>query len=189
MAKVSGPLFSVEASGKFGSALVFFPWKGINVVRQLIKPANPQTGGQGDQRLVLGGTGRACSAVKPTSDYEGQLNTLGLIPAGQTKQSYLVKKIISTYMYNPTTYEAMVTEFNSHSAKTDFTSAASGLALADFDIDYKSTTSAYPKGMMLYVLAKLAIASAFTGTPYTTALASWTGTEITAFVADLAAAA
>jgi len=92
-------------------------------------------------------------------------------------------------MYNPTAYEAIVTEFNSHSAKNDFTSAASGLALADFDIDYKSTDSAYPKGMMLYVLAKLAIASAFTGTPYTTALASWTGTEITAFVADLAAAA
>lgn len=189
MAKVSGPLFSVEASGKFGSALVFFPWKGINVVRQLIKPANPRTGGQGDQRLVLGGTGRACSVVKPTSDYAGQLNTLGLIPAAQTRQSYLVKKIISSYMYDATAYEAMVTEFNAHSAKTDFTSAAGGLALADFDIEYKSTANAYPKGMMLYVLAKLAIASAFTGTPYTTKLSDWTTTQITAFVADLAAAA
>ena len=188
MAKVSGPLFSVEASGKFGSALVFFPWKGINVVRQLIKPANPQTGAQGDQRLILGGTGRACSVVNTTSDYAGQLNTLELIPAGQTKQSYLVKKIIDTYMYNATAYEAMVTEFNAHSAKTDFTTAATGLALADFDIDYKNTSNAYPKGLMLYVLAKLAIALGFTGSPYTKALASWTGTEVTGFVADLAAA-
>jgi len=187
MAKVSGPLFSVEASGKFGSALVFFPWKGINVVRQLIKPANPKTGSQGDQRLILGGTGRACSVVDPTSDFKGQLDTLGLIPAGQTKQSYLVKKIIDTYMYSAVAFEAMVTEFDGHTAKADFTSNAGNLALADFDITYKSTTSPYSKGLMLYILAKLAIAVGFTGSPYTTPLASWTGTEITAFIADLAA--
>ena len=33
MAKTTGPLFSMDASGKFGGALVFGKWKGRNVVR------------------------------------------------------------------------------------------------------------------------------------------------------------
>ncbi|MEJ6950327.1 hypothetical protein [Natronospora cellulosivora (SeqCode)] len=40
MAKVTGPLFSLEASGKFANSLVFSKWKGINTVRQYAKPAN-----------------------------------------------------------------------------------------------------------------------------------------------------
>lgn len=188
MAKVTMPLMSGTASGKIGDAIVFFGWKGINVVRGFVIPANPMSNDQGDQRLILGGVGRACGAVKKKSDYEGQLNTLGLIPAGQTKQSYLVKKIIDLYMANATAFEAIYTEFNAHSAKTDFTSSAAGIGLADLDISYKGTAHSFSKGMQLYVLAKVAIALAFTGSPYTTALASWTSTEITAMVADLAAA-
>ncbi|MFA5080871.1 MAG: hypothetical protein WC472_04610 [Candidatus Paceibacterota bacterium] len=188
MAKVTMPLMSGTASGKIGDAIVFFGWKGINVVRGFVIPANPQSGDQGDQRQILGGVGRACGAVKKTSEYEGQLNTLGLIPAGQTKQSYLVKKIIDTYMATPVAFEAIYTEFEAHSAKADFTSDAASIGLADVNIAYKSTAHAFSKGMQLYVLAKVAIALAFTGSPYTTALASWTGTEITALLADLAAA-
>ena len=46
MAKVSGPLMSMDASGKFGGALVFSKWKGRNVVRQLVIPGNPNSAGQ-----------------------------------------------------------------------------------------------------------------------------------------------
>ena len=46
MAKVSGPLMSMESSGKFGGTLVFTKWKGRAVVRQLVKPANPKSAGQ-----------------------------------------------------------------------------------------------------------------------------------------------
>lgn len=188
MAKVTMPLMSGTASGKIGDAIVFFGWKGINVVRGFVIPANPQSNDQGDQRLILGGVGRACGAVKKTSDYAEQLTTLGLIPSGQTKQSYLVKKIIDTYMAKATNFEEIYTEFEAHSAKTDFTSSAGGIALADLDIAYKGTAHSFSKGMQLYVLAKIAIALGFTGAPYTTALASWTGTEIASLVADLAAA-
>lgn len=188
MAKVTMPLMSGTASGKIGDAIVFFGWKGINVVRGFVIPANPQSNDQGDQRLILGGVGRACGAVKKTSDYEGQLNTLGLIPAGQTKQSYLVKKIIDLYMYDATHFEGIYTEFEAHSAKADFTSSAAGIGLATLDVAYKGTAHSFSAGMQLYVLAKVAIALAFTGAPYTTALASWTATEISALVADLAAA-
>lgn len=43
MAKVTGPLFSLDASGKFADSLVFMKWKGINTVRQYTKPTNVNT--------------------------------------------------------------------------------------------------------------------------------------------------
>jgi len=43
MSKVIGPLGSFGASGQIGKLHVFFPWKGLNVVRQYIVPSNPNT--------------------------------------------------------------------------------------------------------------------------------------------------
>jgi len=53
MAKLKGPLFSLGASQQLGKALVFFPWKGLNVVREYVTPANPRTDGQTTQRGYL----------------------------------------------------------------------------------------------------------------------------------------
>lgn len=50
VAKVNAPLLSFGASGSIGDALTFFPWKGLNVVRTWVKPANPNTGAQSTQR-------------------------------------------------------------------------------------------------------------------------------------------
>lgn len=50
MAKLKAPLMSLGASGQLGKALVFFSWKGLNVVRQHIVPTNPNTQPQKDQR-------------------------------------------------------------------------------------------------------------------------------------------
>ena len=50
MAKLKAPLMSLGASGQVGKALVFFPWKGINAVREHVVPANPKTTGQNTQR-------------------------------------------------------------------------------------------------------------------------------------------
>jgi hypothetical protein len=46
MAKVTGGLLSLSASGSIAEALVFGSWKGISTVRQYVKPANPQTTAQ-----------------------------------------------------------------------------------------------------------------------------------------------
>jgi len=43
MAKVTGPLMSMDARGKIADSLVFIGWKGIQTVRQFIIPANPDT--------------------------------------------------------------------------------------------------------------------------------------------------
>ena len=50
MAKLKGPLFSLGASGQIAKALVYFPWKGLNLVREHVVPSNPNTTGQVTQR-------------------------------------------------------------------------------------------------------------------------------------------
>lgn len=50
MAKLKAPLLSLGASQKLGNALVFFSWKGINVVREYVIPANPRSADQITQR-------------------------------------------------------------------------------------------------------------------------------------------
>lgn len=53
MAKLKMPLGSLGASGQLGKALVFFPWKGLNCVREWVIPANPKSQAQRDQRDLL----------------------------------------------------------------------------------------------------------------------------------------
>ena len=50
MAKVTGPLLSLDARGQIGKALVFSNWKGIQDVRQFVVPSNPNTAAQQTQR-------------------------------------------------------------------------------------------------------------------------------------------
>lgn len=53
MAKLKAPLFSLGARGALGKALVYFPWKGIDCVREYVIPTNPRTAGQVTQRGYL----------------------------------------------------------------------------------------------------------------------------------------
>lgn len=50
MARVTGPLMSMEASGTIGKTLTFANWVGRQYVRRWTRPANPQTQNQMDQR-------------------------------------------------------------------------------------------------------------------------------------------
>ncbi len=53
MAKLKAPLLSFGASGAIAKAIVYFPWKGLNVAREYVIPSNPQTKPQQDQRGYL----------------------------------------------------------------------------------------------------------------------------------------
>jgi len=53
MAKLKGPAFSLGASGQLAKTLVYFGWKGLNVVREYVIPANPKTDPQTTQRGYL----------------------------------------------------------------------------------------------------------------------------------------
>lgn len=183
MAKVTGPLYSMSASGKLGNAIVFFPWKGINAVRQWVVPVNKMSAGQGNTRIALGGTGRSVGEIKPSASFAQQLIDLNLIPAGQTKQSFMVKYIIDHYISNSTLYAAELAALTGHTAYADWGALADTLGIVEFDLDY-ATYAPYNKALGLYLIAKTAIALGFTGAPYTTALSAWTATQIDAMGAD-----
>lgn len=54
MVRVKGPLFSMEASGTIGNAIVFSKWKGRDYVRRHAIPSNPKSGLQVGVRSVFG---------------------------------------------------------------------------------------------------------------------------------------
>lgn len=53
MAKLRGPLCSMDARGKFADTIVFSNWKGKATARLLTKPYNPRTTAQVEQRELL----------------------------------------------------------------------------------------------------------------------------------------
>lgn len=53
MAVVKGPLFSLDASGTVGGAVVYSTWKGRSYVRRHAVPANPKSAGQQSVRAML----------------------------------------------------------------------------------------------------------------------------------------
>jgi hypothetical protein len=189
MAKVTAPLLSMDARNKIGDALVFIGWKGIKDVRMWLKPAQPRTGKQGDVRLILGGLGRACKPADTTMYYV--YNAKGAAPAQQSWISRFVQYIRTTYMATADDFEAEVEEYEAHTAKTAFDSAAADLGLTDFDIAYKSTTSVFSAGLQLYELAKYAIdvhrmnPTLFDKVPYTKPIDTWIETDVTTLYQDL----
>jgi hypothetical protein len=187
MAKVTGPLFSVSASGKIADSIVFFGWKGVNVVRQWLVPANPKSELQGNQRTMLGGTGKAVGKIQPEKAFAQQLIDLSLIPGGQTKQSYIVKYILTNYLTNATTYAEQLALCTGHTAYTSFEGLATALDVADFSLAYDDIAT-YDKALGMYLIAKTAIALGFTGAPYTTPLTEWITTHVYSMGKDFTSA-
>jgi len=183
MAKVTGPLYSMSASGTIGKAMVFFGWKGINVVREWLIPKNLKSADQGDVRIVFGGVGQStrCIGIEDETHTASPfaLDARLCAPTGQTFVSYMVQFLIKTYMPDATAFEAIYTAFEAHAQKAIFTAQALILELADFDIAYKGTAHVFSKGMQLYMLALYGIAmktlkeDVFNRAPYTTAIGSW----------------
>lgn len=53
MTRVTGPLFSLTASGTIGDVITYSRWKGLAYVRTRVIPANPQTASQTSIRGTL----------------------------------------------------------------------------------------------------------------------------------------
>lgn len=68
MAKVSGPLFSLQAGGQLAKTLVYSRWKGISDVRSYVIPANPRSAGQTTQRGYFGDAVDAWHTLGLTAD-------------------------------------------------------------------------------------------------------------------------
>ncbi len=184
MAKLIGPLFSIGASGKIADVLVYFTWKGRNVVRQFLIPANPQSSDQGDRRIIMGGTGRAVGQITVDQPFHQQLIDLELIPGGQTKQSFMVKYIIDNYISNATNYSTELACMKAHAASDHIQDVADSLGVLEFDLAY-ATVDPYDERLGLYLMAKAAIALGFLLTPYSLTLTDWVNAQWSAFETDL----
>ena len=100
MAKVSGPLMSIEASGAFGKALVFTKWKSTQVCRKYVIPTYSNTAEQVQIRLLITdatvawkngatvGTVTLNSAYK--SAYNNAANSLNMLPRKIPKLIHLL---------------------------------------------------------------------------------------------------
>lgn len=118
MAKVTGPLMSMEASGAFGGALVFGKWKGRPTVRQLVIPSNPKSAGQMTARNRVRATGSAQKEVNASLQKKtGQTLTdqallMAAAPPGYAWNGFLTDSMIGagglTYTAGQTAYAALI---------------------------------------------------------------------------------
>jgi hypothetical protein len=113
MAKVSGPLFSMEASGGFGGAIVFGKWKGRATVRQLVIPSNPRSAGQEDARNRMRTAGSAQKFVNANTQINQNLTLTdkaeiqAITPSGYAWNGFLVDSIVGAGALNITTSQAI----------------------------------------------------------------------------------
>lgn len=135
MAKVTAPLMSMDASGKFGGALVFGKWKGRPTVRKLVTPSNPQTTGQTEARNMIRvlGAGQhfaSLTALKRAGETLTDAQELqSVAPSGQAWNGYLVKCAVGAGQVN---YDAATAAYTALAAgeKTAWNNAAAALVPA-----------------------------------------------------------
>lgn len=82
MATVKGPLFSIDASGTVGGAVVFSKWKGRNYVRRHAVPANPKSGGQLSVRAMMKFLSQYWSSLSTSdkADWEPRASVTSISP-------------------------------------------------------------------------------------------------------------
>lgn len=100
MAKVQGPLFSMEASGTYGGAVTFGKWKGRPYARIRVDPANPNAAGQETARnrmRCLGMIQRNTNLTAEILDGEtltDKARIAAITPSGYAWNGYLVEQAI-----------------------------------------------------------------------------------------------
>lgn len=134
MALVDGPLFSLEAKGKIGDAIVFFPWKGRHAVRRWLKPTNPRDIDQKLIRQKMAAFGKCLGAIT-TPDPAGLVNGADIVstvkaltPATQIWNAYLVKKGMQD-LYVDAAWTDVMTNVHQTDVSDGWVSAAEALAL------------------------------------------------------------
>lgn len=132
MAKVTGPLMSLEASGTIGNALTFSRWVGRPYVRRYTVPSNPQTLGQEAHRNRFSAIGTITTWASRNTQFFGantkddQALIKAKTPADQRWNGYLLSVMTSG---NGAQYEAAKASWVgvSPSSKTDWETAAMAL--------------------------------------------------------------
>jgi len=195
MAKVDGPLLSLEARGKIADAIVFFPWKGRHAVRQWLKPANKKSTLQGYLRASLKSIGKViaeilCIANKDAVDSALYSLCTAKAEAGMNWNAFLARGFLDRLQLAGTlvtgSFTDYVVEYSSLVASrlASFASEATALGISDFAFPYGYTTN-IEAGCQLYFGALAAYHNSLTAAaPYNTTPNAWDTTDIGSFADD-----
>ena len=130
MARVTGPLMSMEASGTIGKTLTFANWVGRQYVRRWTRPSNPQTADQMELRnafSVIGvGASQAnkCSQVNGSTIKTDEQAFRDKTPSGMRWNGYIQKVLTGS---GAAGYNAALSAWNTFFDKTAWENAANGL--------------------------------------------------------------
>lgn len=135
MAKVKGPLFSMEATGTYGGAVTFGKWKGRPYARIRVDPANPNAAGQESARNRMRATGAMqrfvnnCTLTAAGETLTDKARIAAITPSGQSWNGYLVKMAVGA---GGLTWTAAMDAYNALQAgeKTAWVNAAEALTPA-----------------------------------------------------------
>jgi len=200
MAKVDGPLMSVEARGKVADSIVFFPWKGRHVVRQWIKPTNKKSTLQGYVRASMKAIAKEVAKIWNVSagdSVDSKLYALctAKAPSGVNWNAFHAQGFLDQLQsggdFKTASFAALVAEYSSLGSNvlTAFKTNATALGIVDFAFEYGYTTN-IEAGCILFFGAKAAYANSLAATGiYATDPASWAATDVNAFKSDHTTAA
>lgn len=130
MARVTGPLMSMEASGTIGKTLTFANWVGRQYVRRWTRPSNPQTADQMDQRnafSVIGvGVSQAnkCLQVNSSTTKTDEQAIRDKTPSGMRWNGYIQKVLTGS---GAAGYKAAKLAWDALSHKAAWETTAAGL--------------------------------------------------------------
>ena len=130
MARVTGPLMSMEASGTIGKSLTFANWVGRQYVRRWTRPSNPQTSDQMDQRSafsVIGvGVSQAnkCLQVNGSTGKTDEQAFRDKTPSGMRWNGYIQKVLTGS---GAAGYNAAKAAWDALASKTAWETTAAGL--------------------------------------------------------------
>ena len=182
MAKVTGPLMSLDASGTVGNTAVFSKWKGRNYVRLRVIPKNMRSADQQLTRGYLGVIAKAAKAVltaaKDTLPGLGSqffLDAVAGAPSGQSWISYLQAQEHDFVDSLHTTYLALSSMIRGY-----YDTGADSLGLFPY-ITVGDTPVTYTNGFQAYLLAVFA-ASSLHYTGFASGPDAASSGEVTAFV-------
>ena len=190
MAKVLMPLMSAEASGSLANALVYFTWKGLNVVRQYTIPTNPRDINQQIIRQKLAAAGRNVAVMAPISaTLPNGAKIIELLkaaaPAGQIWNAYFVSNIL-TNLANDNTFTTLSDAlFNGTAAAlTCWQTSATGLLLEDITGAAYATTISPELQLFMGGYGAFQLALSGTTFVYNDYPSNWTEGKIEAFALD-----
>ena len=159
MARVTGPLMSMEASGTIGKTLTFANWVGRQYVRRWTRPSNPQTADQMDQRnafSVIGvGVSQAtkCLQVNSSTTKTDEQAIRDKTPSGMRWNGYIQKVLTGS---GAAGYKAAQLAWRALHAKAGWETAANDLTpplpSAPQYLEGGATDTAATPGEVLFIM-------------------------------------